>query len=75
MYDRIKGRYEANDIKDANGNIIVKKNQLINDLDALNIEKYVIKEVEIRSVLIVNLKMDYVLNAMELIYLQIKMWK
>lgn len=51
LYDRIKGRYAANDIKDASGNIIVKKNQLISDFDALNIEKCGIKEVEIRSVL------------------------
>ena len=51
LYDRIKGRYAARDVKDLDGNIIVHANHLINDVDAYNIEKCGIKEVEIRSIL------------------------
>ena len=51
LYDRIRGRYAASDIKDLNGNVIVHANHLINDIDAYNIEKCGIKEVEIRSIL------------------------
>ena len=50
LYKRIRGRYAMHDIKNPVTNeIIVKENTLIDDLQAAEIEKCGIKEVEIRS--------------------------
>lgn len=51
LADRIIGRVAAEDVVDNEGNIIVRRNELINEEDAEKIEKAGITKVKIRSLL------------------------
>ena len=51
LQERLAGRYLAEDILDANGNVLVSKDKLINDADAAKIIAAGIEKVKIRSVL------------------------
>ncbi len=51
LQERLAGRYLAEDILDANGNVLVSKDKLINDADAAKIIAAGIERVKIRSVL------------------------
>ncbi|ADD03217.1 DNA-directed RNA polymerase, beta' subunit [Thermoanaerobacter italicus Ab9] len=51
LTDRIIGRIAAEDVVDNEGNIIVRKNELINEVEAEKIEKAGITKVKIRSLL------------------------
>ena len=51
LTDRIIGRIAAEDVVDNEGNIIVRRNELINEVEAEKIEKAGITKVKIRSLL------------------------
>ncbi len=51
LQERLVGRYLADDILDANGNVMVSKDKLINDADAAKIIASGAEKVKIRSVL------------------------
>ena len=49
--DRLRGRYPVEDILDAEGNVLVSKDKMMDDADAAKIQAAGITEVKIRSVL------------------------
>lgn len=51
LYDRIVGRYAAEDIKDVDENVLVRKNELIDRNAAIKIDKMGFNSIKIRTIL------------------------
>ncbi|MBP1578709.1 MAG: DNA-directed RNA polymerase subunit beta', partial [Oscillospiraceae bacterium] len=56
LSERLIGRYLTDDFKDADGNVIVSKDKLMNDQDAAKIVKSGVEKIKVRSVLTCALK-------------------
>lgn len=68
LYDRLVGRYSQKDIvHPETGETLVKAGEMIDEAIAKNITDAGIKEVEIRSILDVKRKMEFVENVMVVI--------